>query len=64
MPLIPALGRWVGGQPGVHCKLQTSQGYIERPYIKKKEEEERGLEGGGGAGGGRGGGGALQLLDT
>ena len=40
-PLIPALGRqrradfWVQGQPGLHSEFQDSQGYTEKPCLKK-----------------------------
>jgi hypothetical protein len=43
-PLIPALGRqrqadfWVRGQPGLQSKLQDSQGYTEKPCLKKKKK--------------------------
>jgi hypothetical protein len=50
-PLIPALGRqrqvdfWVQGQPGLHRKFQDSQGYTEKPCLRKtnnkKEKWER-----------------------
>jgi hypothetical protein len=42
IPLIPVLGRqrqanfWVQGQPGLQSELQDSQGYTEKPYLKKK----------------------------
>jgi hypothetical protein len=42
MPLIPALGRqrqvdfWVRGQPGLQSEFQDSQGYTEKPCLKKK----------------------------
>jgi hypothetical protein len=41
MPLIPALGRqrqadfWVLGQPGLQSEFQDSQGYKEKPCLKK-----------------------------
>ena len=41
MPLIPALGRqrqvdfWVQGQPGLQSDFQDSQGYTEKPCLKK-----------------------------
>ena len=48
MPLIPALGRQrqagthrVPGQPGLHSKFQTSQGYIVRPCLKTKQNKSR-----------------------
>jgi hypothetical protein len=40
-PLIPALGRqkqvdfWVQGQPGLQSEFQDSQGYTEKPCLKK-----------------------------
>jgi hypothetical protein len=42
-PLIPALGRqrqvdfWVRGQPGLQSEFQDSQGYTEKPCLKKKK---------------------------
>jgi hypothetical protein len=42
-PLIPALGRqrqanfWVWGQPGLQSEFQDSQGYTEKPCLKKKK---------------------------
>jgi hypothetical protein len=44
MPIIPALGRqrqvdfWVPGQPGLQSEFQDSQGYTEKPYLKKKKK--------------------------
>jgi hypothetical protein len=44
MPLIPALGRqrqvdfWVQGQPGLQSEFQDSQGYTEKPCLKKKKK--------------------------
>jgi hypothetical protein len=41
MPLIPALGRqrqadfWVWGQPGLQSEFQDSQGYTEKPCLRK-----------------------------
>jgi hypothetical protein len=41
MPLILALGRqrqvdfWVQDQPGLQSKFQDSQGYTEKPCLKK-----------------------------
>jgi hypothetical protein len=41
MPLIPALVRqrqadfWVRGQPGLQSEFQDSQGYTEKPCLKK-----------------------------
>jgi hypothetical protein len=45
MPLIPALGRqrqadfWVRGQPGLQSEVQDSQGYTEKPCLKKKKSK-------------------------
>jgi hypothetical protein len=45
MPLIPALGRqkqadfWVRGQPGLQNEFQDSQGYTEKPCLKKKKKK-------------------------
>ena len=42
-PLIPALGRqrqvdfWVRGQPGLQSEFQDSQGYPEKPCLKKQK---------------------------
>jgi hypothetical protein len=42
--LIPALGRqrqadfWVWGQPGLQSEFQDSQGYTEKPCLKKKKK--------------------------
>jgi hypothetical protein len=47
MPLIPALGRqrqadfWVWGQPGLQSEFQDSQGYTEKPCLKKKKKEKK-----------------------
>jgi hypothetical protein len=47
MPLIPALGRqrqenfWVQGQPGLQSELQDSQGYTEKPCLKKKKKKKK-----------------------
>jgi hypothetical protein len=41
MPLIPALGKqrqvefWVQGQSGLQSEFQDSQGYAEKPWLKK-----------------------------
>jgi hypothetical protein len=46
MPLIPALGRqrWVDfcirGQPGLQSEFQDSQGYTEKPYLKKQKQKQ------------------------
>jgi hypothetical protein len=45
-PLIPALGRqrqtdfWVQGQPGLQSEFQDSQGYTEKPCLKKKKKKK------------------------
>jgi hypothetical protein len=47
MPLIPALrGQrqadfWVRGQPGLQSEFQDSQGYTEKPCLRKKNEKEK-----------------------
>jgi hypothetical protein len=47
MPLIPVLGRqrqvdfWVLGQPGLQSEFQDSQGYTEKPCLKKKKKESK-----------------------
>jgi hypothetical protein len=47
MPLIPALGRqrqadfWVRGQPGLQSEFQDSQGYTEKPCLKKKQTNKK-----------------------
>jgi hypothetical protein len=44
-PLIPALGRqrqadfWVRGQPGLQSEFQDSQGYTEKPCLKKPKKQ-------------------------
>jgi hypothetical protein len=44
-PLIPALGRqrqvdfWVGVQPGLQSEFQDSQGYTEKPCLKKQNKQ-------------------------
>jgi hypothetical protein len=46
-PLIPALGRqrqvdfWVWGQPGLQSEFQDSQGYAEKPCLKKKKKQKQ-----------------------
>jgi hypothetical protein len=46
MPLIPALGRqrqvdfWVRGQPGLQSEFQDSQGYTEKPCLKKQKQNK------------------------
>jgi hypothetical protein len=46
MPLIPALGRqrqedfWVRGQPGLQSESQDSQGYTEKPCLKKPKKKK------------------------
>jgi hypothetical protein len=45
-PLIPALGRqrqadfWVQGQPGLQSEFQDSQGYTEKPCLKKQNKNK------------------------
>jgi hypothetical protein len=47
MPLIPALRRqrqadfWVRGQPGLRSEFQDSQGYTEKPCLKKPKKEKK-----------------------
>jgi hypothetical protein len=47
MPLIPALGTqrqadfWVPGQPGLQSELQDSQGYTEKPCLKKNQKKKK-----------------------
>jgi hypothetical protein len=47
MPLIPVLGRqrqadfWVRGQPGLQSEFQDSQGYTEKPCLKKKKKKRK-----------------------
>jgi hypothetical protein len=44
--LIPALGRqrptdfWVRGQPGLQSEFQDSQGYTEKPCLKKQKQNK------------------------
>jgi hypothetical protein len=46
MPLIPALGRQrqadfrVRGQPGLQSEFQDSQGYTEKPCLKKPKKKK------------------------
>jgi hypothetical protein len=46
-PLIPALGRqrqvdfWVWGQPGLQSEFQDSQGYTEKPCLKKQTNKAK-----------------------
>jgi hypothetical protein len=46
MPLIPTLRRqkqvdfWVRGQPGLQVEFQDSQGYTEKPCLKKTKEKK------------------------
>jgi hypothetical protein len=46
-PLIPALGRqkqadfWVRGQPGLQSEFQDSQGYTEKPCLKKPKKKKK-----------------------
>jgi hypothetical protein len=38
-PIIPALGHlWVQGQPGLQSEFQDSQGYTEKPCLKKTKK--------------------------
>jgi hypothetical protein len=45
-PLIPALGRqrqadfWVQDQPGLQNEFQDSQGYTEKPCLKKQKQKQ------------------------
>jgi hypothetical protein len=45
-PLIPALGRQrqmdfcVPGQPGLQSEFQDSQGYTEKPCLKKQKQKK------------------------
>jgi hypothetical protein len=47
MPLVPALGRqrqmdfWVQGQPGLQSEFQDSQGYTEKPCLKKPKNQNK-----------------------
>jgi hypothetical protein len=47
MPLIPALRRqrqvdfWVRGQPVLQSEFQDSQGYTEKPCLKKKKKKKK-----------------------
>jgi hypothetical protein len=47
MPLIPALGRqrqadfWVRGQPGLQTEFQDSQGYTEKPSLRKQNKTNK-----------------------
>jgi hypothetical protein len=46
-PSIPALGRqrqvdlWVRGQPGLQSEFQDSQGYTEKPCLKKQTNKQK-----------------------
>jgi hypothetical protein len=46
-PLIPELGRqrqadfWIRGQPGLQSEFQDSQGYTEKPYLKKPNQTKQ-----------------------
>jgi hypothetical protein len=46
-PLIPALRRqrqvdfWVRGQPGPQSEFQDSQGYTEKPCLKKQKKKKK-----------------------
>jgi hypothetical protein len=45
--LIPALGRqsqadfWFWGQPGLQSEFQDSQGYTEKPCLKKQKPKQK-----------------------
>jgi hypothetical protein len=45
--LIPALGRqrqadfWVRAQPGLESEFQVSQGYTEKPCLKKPKKKKK-----------------------
>jgi hypothetical protein len=47
MTLIPTLGRqrqadfWVWGQPGLQSEFQDSQGYTEKPCLKKSKIQKK-----------------------
>jgi hypothetical protein len=47
MSLIPALGRqrqvdfWVRDQPGLQSEFQDSQGYTEKPCLKKPKNQKQ-----------------------
>jgi hypothetical protein len=47
MPLVPALGKqrqanfWVQGQPDLQSEFQDSQGYTEKPCLKKKLKKQK-----------------------
>jgi hypothetical protein len=47
MPLVPALGRQrqvdfqVRGQPGLQSEFQDSQGYTEKPGLKKQKQKQK-----------------------
>jgi hypothetical protein len=47
MPLIPTLRRqrqvdfWVRGQPGLQSEFQDSQGFTEKPYLKKPKKKKK-----------------------
>jgi hypothetical protein len=30
---------WVQGPPGLQCEFQNTQGYIEKPCLKKKKKK-------------------------
>jgi hypothetical protein len=46
-PLILALGRqrqedfWVRGHPGLQSEFQDSQGYTEKPYLKRQNKAKQ-----------------------
>jgi hypothetical protein len=47
MTLIPALGRqrqadlWVWDQPGLQSEFQDSQGYTEKPCLKRNKKQTK-----------------------
>ena len=46
MPLNPELGRqrqadfWIRDQPDLQSEFQDSQGYTEKPYLKKQKQKK------------------------
>ena len=46
-PVIPALGRqrqadfWIPGQLGLQSEIQDSQGYTEKPCLKKTKNKQK-----------------------
>jgi hypothetical protein len=33
--------QWVRGQPGLHSEFQDSQGYVEKPCLKKSKTNKK-----------------------